>query len=195
MHRYVRGAGRFLLVTLLPTSVAVALTAPEIMVLLYSDRYVGGALFLALQVFAFSAIGAAIVFGEMLIARGDATLAAGLAAALVPVALGANLLLLPGLGAMGSATALLVTGLGLAGATAFFVVRRFGPLLDLATFGRVALATIAMMLVATQVHLTGSWLLAKYAVLFGTYGGVLVLLGELTWSDLHPFALWRAERA
>jgi len=107
--RYVQGAGRFLLVTLLPASVLVALTAEELMVLLYSGRYSGGAQFLVFQVFTFALFGVALVFNEMLIARGNPYLVAGSALAHIPIAVAANLILIPSQGAIGAATAALFT--------------------------------------------------------------------------------------
>ncbi|MGH8058854.1 MAG: lipopolysaccharide biosynthesis protein, partial [Candidatus Entotheonellia bacterium] len=128
-QRYVRGAGRFLWVTLLPSSALLALTAEDLMVLLYSSRYAPGASFLALQVFGFGLFGCAQVFSEMVVARGNPFVVAVGVLVHIPVALLLNLLLISHLGGIGAAAALLLTGLSLACIGGFWVYRRFGSLM------------------------------------------------------------------
>lgn len=194
-RRYVHGAGRFLWVTLLPSCVLIALTAEDLMVLLYSSRYSDGASFLFPQVFAFALFGVAVVFREMLIARGNSYLIAGTALLHIPVALFLNFTLIPYFGAMGASTALAITAFLITAITGFLVFRQFGSLIEPSTFVKVILATALMALVCTQMPVTGLWLPLKYLFLLGLYGLALVFLGELTWYDLQPFALWRREQA
>ena len=195
VQRYVRGAGRFLWVTLLPSSALLALTAEDLMVLLYSSRYAPGAAFLALQVFAFGLFGCAQVFSEMVIARGNPFVVATGVLVHIPVALLLNLLLIPHLGGIGAAAALLMTGLSLACVGGFWVYRRFGPLMEPSTFVNVLLATAVMAVIATQIPLPGLWLLLKYAILVGLYSVVLACLGEVTGADVQAVAFWRKRHA
>ena len=67
---YVRGAGRFLWSMLLPLCILVLLNAEDLMILLFSGAYSGGAAFLVLQVFGFALFVVAQAFGQMLIAGG-----------------------------------------------------------------------------------------------------------------------------
>ncbi len=193
-RRYVHGAGRFLWLTLLPAAALVALTAEDVMVLVFSARYGAGARFLALQAFAFALLGFAQMFGEMLIARGDGRRLAAVALLHGPVAVAANLALVPRFGALGAAAALLLTALSLAATTGLLVRRRLGALLEPATAVNGALATAAMALAAVQAPAAVTWLPVKAAVLVGLYGAALVVLGELQWSDLRVVAPSRAGR-
>lgn len=193
-RRYVQGAGRFLWITLLPSCVLLALTAEDLMVLLYSDRYSAGASFLTLQVFAFALFGAKQVFSEMLIAAGHAYHATAAMILSIPVALVLNFLLISHFGAMGASSALALTAFFAAAITGILVFRRFGSLMEPSTFFKVVLATALLALAATQITATGPLLLLKYFFLLALYGSVLFLLRELTWYDLQPLALWRREQ-
>jgi stage V sporulation protein B len=189
-RRYVQGAGRFLWVTLLPACVVVALTAEELMLLVYSRDYLPGAGFLVAQVFGFAFLGTAQVFCEMLIARGTPYVAAAATLAQVPLATLLNVILIPQFGGMGAALALTITFGLLAGATGCLAARHFGSPLALGTFLRVILATAVAAVVATQIAATGVWLGIKYLVLGGVYVFALVLMRELTRHDLQPLVFW-----
>jgi stage V sporulation protein B len=190
-QRYVQGAGRFLWVTLLPSCVLLALTAQELMVFLYSNQYALGGTFLMIQVFAFGLFGLTQVFSEMLIARGQAYLTAAAILGHIPVAVCLNVLLIPYAGAVGAATALALTAGCVATVTGFLAYKRFGPMLESATFFKVLLATAVTALAATQISAGGGWLLPEYVFLLVLYNLMLTVLGELTWDDLRPFALWQ----
>ena len=127
VQRYVQGAGRFLWVTLLPASVLVALTAEDLMVLLFSSRYSGGAVFLALQVFAFALFGVAQVFSEMVIAEGGPTWLQEQLFCHIPVAMFLNFTLIPLFGAIGASTSLVLIAFFLATITGFLVFGGWGP--------------------------------------------------------------------
>ncbi|MGH8058525.1 MAG: hypothetical protein ACREOH_15015, partial [Candidatus Entotheonellia bacterium] len=84
--------------------------------------------------------------------------------------------------------------LSLACVGGLWVHRRFGPLMAPSTFVNVLLATAVMAVMATQIPLTGLWLLPKYAVLVGLYSLVLAGLGEVTGADVQAVAFWRRKR-
>ena len=72
-----------------------------------------------------------------------------------------------------------------------FVYKRFGQLIAPSTPIKVVGATALMGLVGIYFHTVGLWLIFKYSALFGFYLLILILSGELTLEDLHPFALWK----
>ena len=193
-RRYVLGAGRFLCVTLLPSCLLLAITAEELMLFLYSSRYADGAQLLSLQVLAFGLFGFAQVFSELLVARGNAYLAALAQLVHIPVALLLNYMLISTWGAIGAATALVLTAGLMALITGVLVWQRFGTPIEVDTVSKVLLATALVAVVATQVPAGGTWLLVEYLFLLGLYILSLVLLRELTWDDFQIFALWRREQ-
>jgi len=120
--------------------------------------------------------------------RGRAT---GLVLILVPVAALANLILISRFGALGAATAQLVTVLlGTLGA-AVLAWQRFGPLIGSATLIRTAAAVAILALVDTHVTAISPWLPLKVLVLLGVYVLVLGTLKELRRDDMEALAIWR----
>jgi stage V sporulation protein B len=194
-RRYVHGAGRFLWVTLLPSCMLVALTAEDLMALIFSTRYSVGASFLILQVFAFALLGVTQTFSEMLIAFGKPYLLAGVTLLHIPIALLLNFILIPQFGATGASAALALTALLLASITGLLAFRHLGTLMERSTFVNVVMATALMALLSTQMNFDGPLLLLQYLLLAGLYGLALIVLGELTRADLELLAVWRAERA
>jgi len=185
MEGCVRGAGRFLWVTVLPSCVLVLLTGEDLLKLLFSQSYSAGASFLGLQIFAFALFVAAQAFNEMLIARGNAFLAAGATILHVPLALVFYLTLIPPFGAIGAAIALVLTAFCNAAVSGVLVYVRLGALIESSTFVKGVLATALMALVCLEITWTGPWLLIKYFLLLSVYGLALLALGELKWDDLR----------
>ena len=164
------------------------------MSLLFSESYSVGGSFLKLQIFAFALFVTAQAFNEMLIARGNAFLAAGTTLLHVPLALVLYLTLIPSFGAIGAAIALVLTALFNAAVSGVLVYIRFGGLIESATFLRGALATALMALVCLQIGWSGPWLLVEYSLLLGLYAVTLLILGELKWEDLRLFGCLVAEK-
>ena len=150
----------------------------------FSNRILSAARFLKLQIFAFAFFVTAQAFNEMLIARGNAFLAAGVTLVHVPLALVFYLILIPSFGAIGAAMALVLTAFFNAAVSGVLVYIRLGALIESSTFFRGALATALMALVCLQIPWTGPWLLLKYAFLLILYALALLVLGELKWDDL-----------
>jgi len=184
MQSCVRGTGRFLWITVLPACVLVLLTGEDLMSLLFSASYSVGGSFLKLQIFAFAFFVTAQAFNEMLIARGNAFLAAGTTLLHVPLALVFYLTLISSLGAIGASIALLLTAFCNAAVSGVLVYMRLGALIESSTFVKGALATALMPLVCLAVTWNGPWLLLKYAFVLIVYALALLVLGELKSDDL-----------
>ncbi len=194
-RRHLQGAMRFALIVLVPACALLALDGREVMVLLYSSAYAAGAAVLGLQLLAFGLFAFLDTLLHALLAAGQHYRAAGLLVALVPVAVAANLALVPRWGAVGAAAALATTiGLGaaLAGARAF---RRYGALIRAATLARVLAAALVVAALGTQISAGGLWLPVKLTALLGVYGGLLAALRELKWNDLSALVVWRRQPA
>ena len=194
VRRYVRGAVRFLFVVLVPTCALCALGAGSLMTLLYSSRYVEGALFLQILVFGFGfAYALLIPLCAMLIASGMPLLAATITLALIPVEILLQSLAIPvlgGTGAAGAATVVMTVGAIIAGGC---VYRKIGALIAPTVLPKVALATACIIAVGVLLEFSGPMLLIGYSGLLGLYALILVLLGELTREDLQPLIFWRSQ--
>jgi polysaccharide transporter, PST family len=194
-RQYVQNAGRMLLLALLPVTTVFALTAEDLLLFLYARAYAEGASVLALQVFAFALFGVARAYSGMLIVQGQPYLATGLACLVIPVAIGANVVLVPYFGAIGAATSLVLTALVATIVSGFVLSRQFGSLICAATLLKGVMATAVMAGLAPYIVLTGPWLLLKYVILIAVYGLVLALLREFDTEDVSALAIWRQRQA
>ena len=68
--------------------------------------------------------------------------------------------------------------------------RQFGTLIKPATAIRVAIATSVIVYASTAISAVGPILVVKLGGLLVVYLVILALLGEITRSDLKPFAVW-----
>ena len=193
-RRYLRAAMRFATVVLVPGCVLAVMFAEPIMALLYSDTYRGGGVYLKLQVVAFVAMAYLDLLLSALMARHRHAVAVGILAGLVPLAVAANLLLIPRFGAVGAAVSLLAT-IGIGTAVAMVCTYRyFGALVHAATLYRVAFASVCMALVGVFVAAPPMWLIPKLAALAAVYGICLFATKEIQIAELRSFALLKGDR-
>ncbi|UCF94168.1 MAG: oligosaccharide flippase family protein, partial [Desulfobacterales bacterium] len=189
---YISGAFRFLAVLLLPSCTLIAVTAGDLMALLFSENYRSGGLYLSILVFGTGcALNFLATFCAILIGKGEAAIAAFITLAGVLVGILLNFLLVPKYAAAGAALAQLATismGAVLAGN---LVYKRFGCFMSFGTVVKVIVGTIAVMFGARVVPAEGYWILPKIIILLLCYGIVLVILGEIKRQDLQAFIIWR----
>jgi O-antigen/teichoic acid export membrane protein len=187
-RRSLKGAMRFLAVTLLPGCALVAANARETMALLFSADYAAGASLLQVLIFA-QGIGFTLLmtFGNVLMAGGQAIRAAMATIAVLPLALVLNIVLVRWLGAEGAALAALgALGTG-AIVTGVLVHRLIGPLLEPSVLLRALLATAIVTVAAQLIPGAGLGLLVEFAGLAALTALLLPLLGLVTLADLRPF--------
>jgi stage V sporulation protein B len=189
-QRYLRAASRFVLVVLFPCCALVLVYAEPIMILLYSEVYEAGGIYLGLQIIAFGLMALLDAFFHALMAVEKHSQATKSLLTLIPLALLLNFLLIPTYGALGAAIALVLTILGGTLFAAFLTYRQFGTLISFITVVRVMIATTGMLLIGSQIPLTGLWILIKFFTLFGVYVGLLYLLRELSRQDFYPLTAW-----
>ena len=194
-HRYLQSAGRFAFVVLMPVCTLLALHAEAVLTFLYSPRYAAGGVYLGLQLVAFGSYAFLDMYAMALMATGKPWQVVWRLLLLVPVALLANLLLIPYAGAVGAALALaLASGSG----TMLIVLltyRRFGALIPRASVVRIPVATVLTALLGSYIPVRGPWLILKGIVLMGGYAMLLGVLREIRWEDLRAVAFWRRSLA
>ena len=192
VQTYIQATTRFVLITLAPCCVIMAQHAEQVMALIFSKPFVAGAPYLRWQLVA---VMIQAVFGIVLEVLGAAAHYARsifILLALVPLALGLNIVLIPQYGAMGALASLVLTNLIGVAVAASFVHRRYGAIVAPLTVLRIALAS-------EVIYLLGGWidgetpvlLLLEFAGLVVVYVMLLALLRELNWRDLRGFAVWR----
>lgn len=182
-HRHVLEASRFALLLTVPACVIVGTSASPLMALIYSTPYAAGGRFLALQLAAFSCFAFLDAFAHALMAAGRQRMTAVVLVAFVPVVAVANLLLIPRVGPMGAAAALLVGMLGVAVAMGVMVWRWLGAPFDARTLFRVVLAGAIVFVPSAWFQVEGPVVLLKLVILGGLYLLVLWRLGEISAAD------------
>jgi O-antigen/teichoic acid export membrane protein len=191
-RRYIQGGVRFLWILVLPIALLFMLTAQEIMVLLYSSSFGEGGIYLRILILYAVSLAFMDLFASALNARGQPYLSGAALFLLIPIALPVNIFLILPYGAVGAAYASALTGLLGAVTLGVLVYRRLGSLIRFRTLLNVMIAILLMAAIATQFTVTGPLLAIFYVGCLGIYGLGLVLLGEVTWEDLEPLALWRS---
>jgi O-antigen/teichoic acid export membrane protein len=192
-QRYIQEAARFAFIVIVPSCVLLAFHSETVMVLLFSEIYATGGIYLSLHLIAFGLTVFLDLFFNALMAAGKHDQSATILLALIPVALLLNVVLISHFGAMGAATSLVVTVCLGTIVGSVLVYRQFGTWIRLSAAARVILATALVALIDTQIPISGSWVLAKIVALLGIYFLLLGLLKELTWQDLNAFALWQSK--
>jgi O-antigen/teichoic acid export membrane protein len=183
----VRGAMRFLAITLLPGCALIAVEAKPIMALLFSAEYDQGAPLLRVLVFAhglFNTLFLTLI--AILVAVNKSHLGAAIALAVVPLAVLGNALLIPLLGAPGAAVAALLATATAAIVAAIAVWRRVGPILEPLVLTKTVAAGATVCLAAALIPSDGLLTLLVMVGLGVVFLGLAGLLGLVTRADLAP---------
>jgi O-antigen/teichoic acid export membrane protein len=178
-RRHLEGALWFTVIALAPITAFVFLTGNEVMMLLFSDAYATGGLYLGFLTASSALFSLAVLLGAALNGSGQSTVASLTLLAVGAVAVVLNLVLIPAYGPTGAATARMVSGLVAAGAMGVAAYRRFGDFLKIRTLLVAALATIVVVLVAAQFDVSGLLLLGYYGAGLTLYAVLLVVMREL----------------
>jgi O-antigen/teichoic acid export membrane protein len=182
-----QGSSRFLLIVLAPACALILVNAREVITLLFSAEYAGGACVMVVLVvalgFFFSIL---LVLTGVLIAASRAghaawvTLWATAAAALL------CWLLVPDLGAVGAALATLFATAGATVAAGVLVWGAAGPWLNVPVCARLLLATAVVAIPSWLLEADGTLLLAELVAAGLIYLALLGMLGVVRGADFAP---------
>ena len=183
--RLVLGTTRFLMLIVLPVCALVATSAWDLMTLLFSADYEPGARYLVPLVFAqglgYTFVG---VFQAILIGAGAALVAARRMYVALAVAIIANLLLIPSLGAIGAAIAALISSAVAMMLTGLAVRQRVGVLLELRSALLAPLLSVAVGLAGWFIPTTGLMVLVEFAGLAVAYLVIIWATGLIQAGDI-----------
>jgi O-antigen/teichoic acid export membrane protein len=169
---------------LLPLAALVAGSAPEIVDLVYGSPFLPAAPVVALLVFAGVATALISVIAAVLTAAGRPGWTFALTGPLLPLALGAHLLLVPRFGSLGAAVGTTVLAWLDVGAMAWAVYWHCGASLAPATIIRTGLITLLAYALSSAWHTRDGWVILELLGLAAVVLLGLFLLGELTRQDL-----------
>ena len=184
-----------LVLCLLPFAGLAAGAAPEIVGLVYGSQFLPAGPLVALLIFAALALTMISVTTATLTAAGRPGWTFALTGPLVPLALGAHLVLVPRFGPAGAAAATTTLAWLGAGLTMVAVYRQCGATPPLATILRTTLTTLIAYTLSSVWYTSGAWVILELSGITAIILICLFLLGELTRQDLaFVRSLLRRER-
>jgi O-antigen/teichoic acid export membrane protein len=182
-RRHIHEAIRFALIIAVAAWVTLGINGTEVLSLLFSRAYAEGQRFLPFQLVGFGLFALIDAFAHALMAAGRQRLVACALVATIPLAWLGNYLLIPWLGPLGAAIAMVCgTAIG-AVASGGMAYRHFGSLVPFSTLVRVLVAAAVVGLVSVAIQVQGPLVIIKLGLLGGLYLLVLYLLGEITGKD------------
>jgi O-antigen/teichoic acid export membrane protein len=195
-RRYLGGAVRFMAILLIPGSALIAVNAADVLTLLFSSDYAGGADLLVVLVFAHGLLYTIFMsLANALIGAGRATTSARLSLAALAFAIVLSVALVLWGGALGAAVAALIANAAAVIGASVVVGKAIGWSVEVSLLLRVLLLTAAICLPAWLVEAQGLMLLLELALLGITYVTLLPLAGLIDRAELEPFLPRWAKRA
>jgi O-antigen/teichoic acid export membrane protein len=193
---YLSGAMRFMAVVLVPACAVIAVDADEVLALLFSSEYRGGASLLVLLIFAQGLLYTTFMsLANVLIATGRAGISACLALAALVFATALSVVLVLAAGAPGAAWAALIANACAVIAASMVVTRVIAVPIEPAILARVLLLSAGVAVAAWWIEARGLMLLLEFALVGAVYVALLPFAGLLGRADVEPFLPRWAKRA
>lgn len=185
---YLDGAMRFMAVVLLPVCGLIAVNAADVLTLLFSSDYAGGADLLVVLVFAHGVFYTMFMsLANVLIGAGRATTSAQLSLVVLAFAIALSVTLVLSAGALGAAFAALIANAAAVIAVSIVVGRAIGWPIAASIWARVILLTAAICVPGWWVQAQGMMLMLEFALLGMVYVALLPVVGLLERTDIEPF--------
>jgi O-antigen/teichoic acid export membrane protein len=186
VKKYARQTLRYVLILVLPCSVIISICAERLIVIFYSQEYQMAASSLSLLVWGYSFMGVFVIMISILNGLGKSGLSMVFASSLIPVSIFFNIFLIPRYEILGAAAATTITALvGLSVAFAYLALKQI-VVINLKTFCRLCLASIAMTVVLSfSLHHSHSLssLMITIVVSLVSYFLLLLVTMEFSYED------------
>jgi O-antigen/teichoic acid export membrane protein len=185
---YLGGAARFLILVLVPGCALIAVNAADVLVLLFSSKYAGGADLLVVLVFAHGLLYTTfLALANALIGAGRAAASARLALTALTFALGLSITGVLWAGALGAAFAALVANAAAVAGASIVIGRTIGWPAEVSTLPRVLLLTAAICVPGWWIEAQGLMLLLELGFLGTAYVALLPVAGLVDRTDIELF--------
>lgn len=193
---YLGGAVRFMAIALVPACALVALNASEVLGLLFSSEYAGGANLLMILIFAHGLLHTLFMtFANVLIATGTAAASARLALAALAFATAISTGFVLWFGAVGAALGALIANAAAVIGAGVLVGRVIGMPVHLSMCARVVLLTAVVAVPSWWFETRSVMLLVEFALLGMVYLALLPVVGLVGRTDVEAFLPLWAKRA
>jgi stage V sporulation protein B len=183
--KYIRGSMKYLVLFLLPTIFIISASSSSLIRLFYSSKYTPAANPLAILVIGLGAFTVFNILTTVINAAGSSRVPMIMTVALIPFAVVLNWFLISTYHLKGAAIATTITGLAGMVIASVYILKIFGPFMDAVSFIKMLLASLITYTIALEVEVNGPFLILWYAILFGIYLSILVLVKELNINNLE----------
>ncbi len=184
---YIRGSLRYILLLIVPVTLAISVTASDILALIYPPQYVLAAGSLSILIFGLTFLSLFVVLATIVTAGGKPMISMTMVVFLIPVNMLLNIGLIPTYRLVGAASATTATGiLGLT-IISVYVYKKFNALLDPKSLMNILLASSMMYASSQAIQLSGPWIFITYALMLFTYMISLFILKEISDEDIALF--------
>lgn len=176
---------RFILMLLIPGTLLIAVTSGQIIDLLYSAAYLPAAPSLSILIFASGFLTIFTVLANILNGAGSPRISLAISALGVVITAIFCLMLVATYGLVGAAISTTIGSFVAMVAATYFVYKRFNALVPIKSAIKIIFASLVISLIAYLITLPVILLPLLYIVLFMLYGGLLVVMKELTYGDFR----------
>jgi len=184
---YIRKSMRYVLMLILPMVLLISATSSELLTLVYSSTYQEADTTLSILVFGVGCMAFFGLFSNIIMGSGKPGIALGMIIPMVILEILLNILLVPEYDMEGAAWAHTITGIAGMCAAAVYILRKFKVLISITSFFRVALSSLVIYAIASQISISSSALPFVYAALLALYGLLLLASRELNKKDWQMF--------
>ena len=185
VKRYIRQSLRHLLIAIVPMAFIISISGRNLIQLFYSDAFAPASSPLSVLIFGISLMAVFTSFTGVISASGKPSISLCLIVILLPIAFGANLVLIPKYGLLGAAIASTFTygvGVVVAGSFVFF---KFGKCVSILSVSRILIASFAISFLLPRYPANGLMLFGAYLIAFCVYIGILFITREITGEDIN----------
>lgn len=186
VNKYIRQSIRYVLILILPCAILISLSAKQLIITFYSNRYEAAGEPLSVLIWGLSFISLFFVMTSIINALGKPNLSMLFAFILVPIDVVLNLILIPKYHLIGAALSTTITSsIGVAMVSSYLFTQ-YGSFVKIRTLLRIGLACLVMAFVMKlSLEYYSGWLVLFAIYVLGglTYIAMLVLTTELNRED------------
>ncbi len=183
IRTHIRKALRYSMLVLIPMATIIAATSRDLIILLYSTRYIDAAVPLRYLIWGVSLLTIFLILTTIITGTGRPHIALIMIASVIPVDILFNLVLIPAYGLLGAASATTLTCLIACLTALTYIHTNFNVAFPFLSLLKISVSSVILWGINLLLPLGGFALILKYCFLFAIYFIALYLLKELNEED------------
>lgn len=186
---YINQALRYGAIILFPLTLVFSADAENVIRLLYSTRFMNGAVSLSVLAFGFLFLSMFTIASTVITASGSPKIAMTIMLSIIFLDIIINCTLIPYYQIIGAAWATTISCFVGMVSTMLYLGRRFQIYLDVLSLFRICISATVTYLIVYSVRCAGFFLLVKYLVAVSAYVGLLLAMREIKYDELAALKL------